>query len=109
MSRTHAFKSAISYGQSALLTMIFNLAVSGKRDDDGNAAGKITVPTVDETQLKELRRLAKAGNADLAKFCVLFNIKTLDQMPAPLYDEAVAQLNKKVKAAAKPKQQESVL
>jgi hypothetical protein len=42
MSRTHAAASAISYGMRYLLIMAFNLAID--RDDDGNAAGKVTAP-----------------------------------------------------------------
>jgi hypothetical protein len=110
MTRTHATKSAISYGQSTLLTMIFNLAVRGKRaDDDGNAAGAIQLERIDEEQLKTLRALATKGKADLKKFCAIFRIKTLDEMPSAMFDEAVKQLERKVKVAAKPKQEESVL
>jgi hypothetical protein len=101
MSRTHATKSAVSYGQSTLLTMIFNLAVSGKRDDDGNAAGRITVPAVDDDQLKALRQKIAEVKADLPKFLAIFGLKSLDKMPAPLFEEAMAQLNRKAKAAAK--------
>lgn len=109
MSRTHATKSAITYGQSTLLTMIFNLAVAGKRDDDGNAAGRIQLDRITDDQLKELRALATKGKADLKKFCELFKIKTLDELPAAMFSEAVKQLNRKVSAAAKQKQEESVL
>ena len=106
MSRTHATKSAISYGQSTLLTMIFNLAVSGKRDDDdGNAAGRVEVTKISDEQLKKLRDLVKEVKANLPMFCALFNIKTLDQLPAALFDEAVAQLNRKRKAATKQQQE----
>jgi hypothetical protein len=42
MSRTHAAASAISYGMRYLCTMIWNLAID--RDEDGNAAGKVTTP-----------------------------------------------------------------
>jgi hypothetical protein len=42
MSRTHAASSAITYGMRRLLTMIWNLAID--KDDDGNAAGKVSTP-----------------------------------------------------------------
>ena len=111
MSRTHATKSAISYGQSALLTMIFNLAVSGKRDDDGNAAGRINVALISDEQLKELQDLAKKGKADLKKFCALFHVKTLNEIPEPLFHAAKEQLQRKVKTttAASKQSEESVL
>lgn len=40
MTKTHAAKSAFTYGQRTLLTLIFNLAID--KDDDGNAAGRTT-------------------------------------------------------------------
>jgi hypothetical protein len=43
MTKTHAVMSATTYGQRALLKMIFNIA-SGEFDDDGNGAGKPKEP-----------------------------------------------------------------
>lgn len=40
MSRIHATGSALTYGRRYLLCNIFNLVVSKKQDDDGNAAGR---------------------------------------------------------------------
>jgi len=40
MTRTHGTNAAVSYGQSKLLRMIFNIAVMGAKEDvDGNAEG----------------------------------------------------------------------
>jgi ERF superfamily len=107
MTKTHATGSAFAYGQRYLVKNIFNLAID--RDDDGNKAGKVTLPMVTDEQLKNLQKLAKDGKADLPKFCTLFRIKTLNELPAALYDEAVKQLQRKVKAAAQPKQEAPVL
>lgn len=40
MSRIHAVGSALTYGQRYLLRIMFNLVVSKKQDDDGNAASR---------------------------------------------------------------------
>lgn len=40
MTKTHATGSAVQYGKRYLLGMIFNVALSDRPDDDGNAAGR---------------------------------------------------------------------
>lgn len=42
MTKTHATGSAVSYGMRYLLKMIFNIAIAGERDDDGNRADPAT-------------------------------------------------------------------
>lgn len=56
MTKTHATGSAFTYGQRYLLGMIFNLAVSGKRDDDGNGASEGAAFVTSE-QVEELKAL----------------------------------------------------
>lgn len=38
MTKTHAIGSAVTYGMRYLLKMVFNLAIGGQEDDDGNGA-----------------------------------------------------------------------
>lgn len=42
MTKTHATGSGVSYGMRYLLKMIFNIAIAGERDDDGNGADQTT-------------------------------------------------------------------
>jgi hypothetical protein len=106
MTKTHAAGSAFSYGQRYLVKNIFNLAID--RDDDGNAAGKVHLEQIGDEQLKKLQDLAKRGKADLKKFCELFRIKTLNELPAALFDEAVKQLERKMKVAAQKQPEPSL-
>lgn len=88
MSKTHATGSANTYGQRYLLGGIFNVVIS--RDDDGNAAS--AGPAITEEQAVILRDLILAANADEAKFCVVFKIDALSEMPAKRFEEARTRL-----------------
>lgn len=71
-------------------------------DDDGNAASKAKpedVKTITEKQAKDLDALITEVGADKAAFLTFAKIDTLANMKASDYDNAVAALNKKRKAA----------
>ena len=101
MNKTHAGGSALSYGKRYLLLMIFNVTINKgmDRDDDGNAAGG-SVP-VSAEQLKELIKLADDSGADKIKFCAVMKIESMADIPVSRFEEAKAQLNRKLKAKQK--------
>ena len=68
MTRTHAHKSAITYGRRELLEMLFNLATG--KDDDGNAASRPlrAVETISDEQVGEISNLLTDTKTDVKKF-----------------------------------------
>jgi len=56
-TQPHAKGSSISYGRSYLMKMIFNLS-TGEIDDDGNAAGGVSLDTMsNDQQVKQIKDL----------------------------------------------------
>jgi len=100
MTKTHATGSAFTYGQRYLLGMMFNIAVSGKRDDDGNAAGntKPKAATISPAQVKELLALIEQAGTTTAKFCEVGNIDAVPDLAAKDYDNAAHWLNERIRA-----------
>ena len=96
MTKTHAGGSALSYGKRYLLLMIFNVTIG--RDDDGNAAAGVDSTRISPEQLKELIALADDAGADKAKFCVVMKVDSMADIPASRFEEAKAQLQRKLKA-----------
>lgn len=94
MTKTHATGSGFTYGQRYLVKGIFNLVVSDS-DDDGNAAGGNGA--IDDDQLETLTRLMTDFDADIPKFCKYFKIKSVPELPASKYRQAVEMLNTKGK------------
>jgi|SRR5882672_1567739 len=102
MTKTHAGGSALSYGKRYLLLMIFNVTIGdpGRRaDDDGNAAAGLE--PISPEQLNALIKLADDAGADKAKFCLVMKVESMAHIPANRFDEAVAQLQRKLKAKQK--------
>jgi hypothetical protein len=97
MTKTHAGGSALSYGKRYLLLMVFNVTIDGgrDRDDDGNAAAGIF--KIDAEQLLELIKLADEAGADKAKFCEVMKVASMADIPLKRFEEAKAQLNRKLK------------
>lgn len=102
MTKTHAGGSALSYGKRYLLLMIFNVTIGDPgrpADDDGNAAAGLEL--VNAAQLKFLIELADTAGADKAKFCTLMKVSAMAEIPASRFDEAKAQLDRKLFAKQK--------
>ena len=102
MTKTHAGGSALSYGKRYLLLMIFNVTIGDPgrpADDDGNAAAGLQ--PVSPEQLADLIKLADAAGADKRKFCEVMKVESFAAIPAARYDEAVKQLNRKLKQRQK--------
>jgi hypothetical protein len=64
MTKTHAIGAAVTYGKRYLLGMIFNIAVGGDVDDDGNSNGGRQPSTVAQKALEEINGFETG--ADLA-------------------------------------------
>lgn len=96
MTKTHAVGSGLTYGMRYLLKMVFNVAI-GEDDNDGNAP----VPLVSEEQALTLHTLIHDTKSDLASFLRYIShrrgseIKTLEEIPASEFQNAVAMLEKK--------------
>ena len=86
MTRTHAIGAAVSYGRRYLLQMIFNLSTA---DDDGNSAG---LEPIDAKQLEQLQLAIVDAGADIAKFCKVYGIEEVKQLPAKYFAEAKVKL-----------------
>ena len=104
MTKTHATASAFQYGQRYLLGMMFNIAVSGKRDDDGNAAGATVVEkTISPAQVKELLALIERSKGSVEKFCQLGKIDAVPDLLAAHFDAAKGMLMERInRIEAKP-------
>jgi len=102
MTKTHAGGSALSYGKRYLLLMIFHVTIGDPgrpADDDGNAAAGLE--PVNPAQLKFLIELADTAGADKVKFCSLLKVDSMANIPASRFDEAKAQLDRKLLAKQK--------
>jgi hypothetical protein len=99
MTKTHAVGSAMSYGMRYLLKLIFNIAIG--QDDDGNAA---SLDPITEQQVAALKALAEEVKADVPKFLAYLgkmgkvNITSITDIPAVMYQSAVAALEHKRRA-----------
>jgi hypothetical protein len=111
MTKTHATVSAVTYGKSALLKMVFNIAVESRRDDDdGNAA---SIEPINSNHLKQLRDImtkidviGKPSNIvfDISKFCAAMGVEAVTDIPVKAFDRAVKELEsykKKLEARMK--------
>lgn len=90
MTPIHGFGSAMTYGRRYLKCLIVDISTGD--DDDGNAAADRTGPVTEE-QLTALRDLIDKTGAEIDKFCHVFGIDALPNLPAKRFDEAVQRLN----------------
>jgi len=102
MTKTHATGAAMSYGMRYLLKMIFNVAI-GEDDADGNAP----VAKITEQQAADLDALIDEVGADKNAFFAYLSkqgkvtIGKSAELPAVMFNDAVAALNQKAKQKAK--------
>lgn len=83
---TQAFGSTATYGRRYLLCMLFNISTGDDRD--GNAASE----TITDDQVMRLRDEIEAVGAIKAKFCEIFEINDLADLPAKRFAEAIDRL-----------------
>lgn len=93
-----AVGSSTSYGKRYTAAALLNLTSKGE-DDDGKAGGAPT--TISAEQLNALIKLADDAGADKAKFCEVMKVDAMAAIPASRFEEAIAQLNRKLKAKQK--------
>lgn len=99
MTKTHAAGSAFSYGKRYLEGGVFNIIISDRPEDDGNAAGsgdKIT-----DEQAERILELLTKDKADVPGFCKYMGIASIIELPASQYNRALEVINtrsQKVKA-----------
>jgi ERF superfamily protein len=93
MTKTHATGSAVTYGRRYLLMMIFNLATE---DDDGNRAGGNGNGNgnghLSDDQIEDLRSAIVTAGADIGRFCKVYGITRVEDLPARRLGEAKAKL-----------------
>lgn len=100
MTRTHATGSAASYGKRYLVILIFNLAIGrDPSDDDGNAAGS-TYERITDEQALSIHAFLDEHGLDTKAFDDwmkrVLKVPTIEEIPAPRYEDVMRALNKKV-------------
>lgn len=86
---TQAFGSTATYGRRYLLCMLFNISTGDDRD--GNRADTNDGP-ISEEQVKELWKIIEDVGAFAPKFCEIYKIEAIRDLPARLFDDAVQNL-----------------
>lgn len=92
-----AVGSSTSYGKRYTAFALLNITSKGE-DDDGDRGGRPA--SVSKEQLDTLLGVADAVKADKAKFCRIYSVASLRDLPAEKYDEALRRLREKDPAAA---------
>ncbi len=86
-SLTHGASSAMTYVERKLTCLIFKIAT---KDNDGNQG---PVDTITQEQADNLRDLIESTGANEKRFLNYAKCRTLEDIPAASYDNAVAALN----------------
>lgn len=86
---TQAFGSTATYGRRYLLCMLFNISTGDDRD--GNRVEDRS--PISQDQLTNLRAEIERVGADIAKFCSVFEIEALPDLPNSEFNEAMLRLD----------------
>lgn len=86
---TQAFGSTATYGRRYLLCMLFNISTGDDRD--GNAITDKNGP-ISQEQLKTLWKVIEEVGASSDKFCEVYELQAVPDLPAHLFDDAVRNL-----------------
>jgi hypothetical protein len=81
---THAYASTLAYGERYAKCKVFGIAT---KDDDGNAASA-SDGVLNEAQFAEIDKLVKATNTNVAMFCRMYGVDTIEAIPATQYGPA---------------------
>lgn len=92
-----AVGSSTSYGKRYTAFALLNITSRGE-DDDGDKGGRPAA--ISKEQLETLLGVAGAVKADTPKFCRIYNVASLRDLPAKSYDEALRRLREKDPAGA---------
>lgn len=93
-NNVQAVGSTLSYGQRYLVKMLLNLVFEGQ-DDDGAAADFVPVTA---EQAKTIREKITSSGATESAFLNYIGAKTVEEIDARKYDQAIIALNKKAAA-----------
>lgn len=94
--------SAITYARRYALQAM--AGIPAVDDDAEGAMGRTQKPVggqITRKQAQTLHELLSATEADVSKFCAVFNCSNVDSMEAGFYDKALAMLQKKAATHAK--------
>lgn len=86
-----AIASAISYGKRYTMNALLGIATRDE-DDDGNAA--CAGETISDEQFKQLAAALSEKRIAPAKFCAVYKIANVGDLPAKRFEEALGRLNK---------------
>lgn len=92
--------SSQQYGMRYNMIALLNIVTEAKEDVD-NDGFPGPGASVNPGQLKALIALADEAGADKTKFCELMNVDSMAEISASRYDEAVTQLQRKLRAKAR--------
>jgi hypothetical protein len=95
MTKTHAVKSAVTYGKATLLPMIFNIAVTDKADDGNGACDAVEPQLITSTQVTQLRQEMAAHDVDEVKFREWCALDRLEDMSPTLFERALRNIRLK--------------
>ncbi|PWJ81553.1 ERF superfamily protein [Pseudaminobacter salicylatoxidans] len=89
---TQAFGSTATYGRRYLLCMLFNISTGDDNDGNAIANGRAGDGPISEEQVRELQRLIEEVGAWTPKFCEVYDIEAIPDLPASRFDHAVQNL-----------------
>jgi hypothetical protein len=88
---TQAFGSTATYGRRYLLCMLFNISTGDDRDGNAIANGRAG-DLITEDQAKTIRAVIEEVGAYADKFCEVYEINSVPDLPAHMFDDAVRNL-----------------
>lgn len=86
----HGDASAMTYGQRLSFCRALGIRIAD--DDDGNAAGLVTIT---DAQAKEINELIDEVEADIVGFCNYMKVSSVAAIPSKDYQRAISALNAK--------------
>lgn len=106
-SKAQGSGSSISYGRRFLKVMIFDINVVGE-DFDGNRSQTANVDTISADEADVIREKIRLSGLKVETFCEVFEIGSVDKLPASKYDLAVTKIENYARevAAAKAKKEQ---
>lgn len=93
-----AHASSVTYGRRYTALALLGIAPEDE-DDDGKAAA--APETISDEQVAQLRSLIVETNSDIAKFCAMGGVQTLEEIKAADFNGALKLLQQKQRKAAK--------
>ncbi len=89
----HGDASTMTYGQRLSLCRALGIRIAD--DDDGNAAGGMDEPTLNNQQFNEVMGLIDATDSDIKAFCGFMEVEAIKDIKQINYQRAINQLENK--------------